>query len=105
MIGWIWLSCAIATEIAGTLGLRFSAGFTRFWPTALAIAGYVASTYFMALALKTISLSATYAIWSGVGTAVVAGIGMTMLGESASALKVFCILLIVLGVVGLEIAD
>ena len=98
------LAIAIATEVAATVSLRYSDGFTKPLPSALTVAGYVLSFYLLALVLRDISVSTTYAIWAGVGTAAVALIGMTVLGEPATAVKLASIALIIAGVVGLNLS-
>jgi small multidrug resistance pump len=98
------LVLAIVTEVAATVALRFSDGFTRPAPIAIVIAGYGISFWLLALVLREMSVAATYAIWSAVGTALVATIGMIALGESATALKLASLALIILGVVGLNLA-
>jgi small multidrug resistance pump len=70
----------------------------------IAIAGYGVAFYLVALVLRTIPVSVTYAIWSAVGTAIVAIVGMVALGEPAGALKVASLVLIVVGVIGLNVA-
>jgi multidrug transporter EmrE-like cation transporter len=98
------LILAIVTEVAGTVALRFSDGFTRPGPIAIVVAGYGISFWLLALVLREMSVGATYAIWSAVGTALVATIGMIALGESATALKLASLALIIIGVVGLNLA-
>jgi small multidrug resistance pump len=98
------LVLAIVAEVAATIALRESDGFTRLWPSVIAIVGYGVAFYLVALVLRTIPVSVTYAIWSAVGTAIVAIIGMVALGEPAGALKVASLVLIVVGVIGLNVA-
>jgi multidrug transporter EmrE-like cation transporter len=95
---------AILTEVAATVALRFSDGFTRPGPIAIVVVGYGISFWFLALVLREMSVGATYAIWSAVGTALIAAIGMIALGESATALKLGSLALIIIGVVGLNLA-
>jgi multidrug transporter EmrE-like cation transporter len=102
MPAWLLLGFAILAEVAGTLALRASDGFSRPLPSAIVVVGYGAAFWLMALVLREISVSVTYAVWSGVGTALIATIGMTMLGEPVSALKVLSLAAIVAGVVGLN---
>jgi small multidrug resistance pump len=104
MLAWIYLAAAIATEVVGTLFLRFTDGFTRPAPSILVIATYAASLWLTALALRELEISLAYAVWAGVGTAAVAVIGMTALGESVNALKVASIALVIGGVVGLNLS-
>lgn len=101
---WVYLGIAIATEVAGTVALKFTDGFTRAGPSAVVVLGYGLSFVFLALTLRGLSLGLTYAIWAGAGTAAVALIGMAALGEPVSALRLACIALIVAGVVGLNFA-
>jgi small multidrug resistance pump len=98
------LTLAILTEVAGTVALRSSQGFTRPIPILVVVVGYGLSFWLMALALKDIPMSLTYAIWSGVGTALVAVAGVTLFDESMNAFKVLSLGLIVLGVAGLSAA-
>jgi small multidrug resistance pump len=98
------LAIAIATEVAATISLRYSDGFTKLLPAALTLGGYALSFYLLALVLRDISVSTTYAIWAGAGTAAVALIGMAVLGEPATAVKLTSIALIIAGVVGLNLS-
>jgi small multidrug resistance pump len=98
------LALAILTEVAGTLALRVSHGFTRPIPILIVVVGYGLSFWLMALALKDIPVSLTYAVWSGTGTALIAIAGVTAFGETMNAVKVLSLGLIVLGVAGLSAA-
>jgi small multidrug resistance pump len=100
----LYLAAAIALEICGTTALKLSDGFTRPGPSATVVFCYVASFLLLSLALRGIELSIAYAVWSGVGTAVVAGIGIFWFGESAGIWKLLCLALIVLGVAGLHLS-
>jgi small multidrug resistance pump len=104
MLAWIYLTAAIATEVVGTLFLRFTDGFTRPLPSIVVIATYVASLWLTALALKTLEISLAYAVWAGVGTAAIAIIGMAALGETVNALKLASIVLVISGVIGLNLS-
>jgi len=98
------LAIAIAVEVAATISLRYADGFTNPLPSAIVVAGYATSFWLLSLVLKHISVSTTYAIWAGVGTAAVAVIGVVALGEPATALKLGSIALIIVGVIGLNLA-
>jgi small multidrug resistance pump len=104
MLAWIYLSAAIATEVVGTVFLRYTDGFTRPAPSLLVLATYAASLWLTALALRELEISLAYAVWAGVGTAAVAVIGMAALGESVNALKLASIALVIGGVVGLNLS-
>ena len=97
------LSAAILTEVTATVALRESDGFSRLWPSVIVVAGYGASFYLLALVLKKMEISLVYAVWSGAGTALIAVVGMLAFGETATALKLGSIALIILGVVGLNV--
>jgi small multidrug resistance pump len=100
----LMLSAAIATEVVATVALKASDGFSRPLPSAIVVVGYLLSFWLLALVLKQLSVGTTYAIWSAVGTAAVALIGVFAYGEAASALKIASLGLIVLGVIGLNAA-
>ncbi len=98
------LSAAIAAEVIATVSLKASDGFSRPIPSAITVVGYLISFWLLALVLKELSVGTTYAIWSAVGTAAVALIGIAVYGETASFLKIASLGLIVLGVIGLNAA-
>jgi small multidrug resistance pump len=104
MLPWIYLSAAIVTEVVGTVFLRFTDGFTRPVPSVVVVITYVASIWLTALALRELEISLAYAVWAGVGTAAVAIIGMTALGETVNGLKLASIALVIGGVVGLNLS-
>jgi small multidrug resistance pump len=104
MLAWIYLGAAIATEVVGTLFLRFTDGFTRPMPSIVVVITYVLSLWLTALALKTLEISLAYAVWAGVGTAAVAIIGMAALGETVNGLKLASIALVISGVIGLNLS-
>ena len=104
MLAWIYLSAAIVSEVIGTVFLRNTDGFTNPVPSVLAVATYAASLWLTALALRNLEISLAYAVWAGVGTAAVALIGITLLGENVNALKLASIALVIGGVVGLNLS-
>jgi small multidrug resistance pump len=99
-----YLATAIVLEICGTTSLKLSEGFTRIAPTGAVVVCYAASFALSSLALRGIDLSVAYAIWSGVGTAIMAAIGIAWFGEPAGAWKLLSLALIVLGVAGLHLS-
>jgi small multidrug resistance pump len=99
---WALLGVAIGFEVVGTSSMKLSHGFTHLGPTALMFACYAVAFSCNTLAVKTLDVSITYAVWSGVGTVAVALIGMLWFKEPATALKMVCIGLIVIGVFGLH---
>ncbi len=98
---WLFLSAAIVLEVAGTVSMKLSNGFSNTLPSVLLFLFYGASFTCLNFALRTIDVSVAYAIWSAVGLMLVAAIGILLLRESASALKLASIALIVAGVAGL----
>jgi small multidrug resistance pump len=104
MPAFVLLLLAILTEVVGTLALRASDGFSKLTPAALVVVGYGLSFWLMALALKQIPVGLTYAIWSGLGTALVAIGGVVAFGETMNAMKLASLMVIVLGVAGLSAA-
>jgi small multidrug resistance pump len=98
------LTAAITSEVAATLALKHSDGFTNLLPSAIVVAGYAISFWLLALVLKHLSVGTTYAIWSAVGTAAIALVGIAAYGEAANTLKLASLALIILGVIGLNAA-
>jgi small multidrug resistance pump len=103
MLFWIYLVIAILTEVVGTTMMKVSQGLTRLMPSVLMFVMYAISFVFMALALKKIEVSTAYAIWSGLGTALIATIGIMAFRESFSLPKLAGIMLIIGGVVLLNL--
>src|ERR1700719_3354261 len=104
MQGWLYLLAAILMEVSGTTCLKLSEQFTRVWPSLLMFIFYGLSLVGLNFALKTIDLSVAYAVWSALGIMLVSVIGMTWFKEPVSVLKVGCLLLVVVGVVGLQLS-
>jgi len=104
-MSWVYLILAIIMEVIGTTNMKLSEGFTKTLPSILMFVFYVFSFAFLTLALKKIDLSLTYAIWSGVGTALIATIGFLYFKEPVTAIKIGSIALIVIGVVGLMLVE
>jgi len=104
MQSWVFLICAIFLEVAGTSCMKLSEGFTKLIPSILIFLFYGLSFTALTFALKKIDISIAYAVWSGIGTAVVAVIGFTYFKESMTMLKIASICLIIIGVVGLNLS-
>ncbi|WP_068777058.1 multidrug efflux SMR transporter [Paenibacillus sp. FJAT-26967] len=104
-MGYLYLAIAIAGEILGTTMLKYSQGFTKLLPSAGVVLGYGFAFYCLSLALKTMPLGVSYAIWSGVGTALTAIIGFLLWKEKLSAAGVAGIVFIILGVALLNISS
>jgi quaternary ammonium compound-resistance protein SugE len=104
-MAWIYLIIAGLLEIAWAVGLKYTEGFSKPWPSMATICAMIGSFGLLSVALKTIPVGTGYAVWTGMGAAGVAIIGMAFLGESREALRILCIVLIVAGVVGLKFAS
>lgn len=104
MLHWLLLLLAITLEVAGTTCMRLSHGFTKPVPSVLLFVFYAASLSVLTLALKRIEISVAYAVWSGLGTALIATIGFVYFRDFISPLKVVSIVLIVVGVIGLNLS-
>lgn len=98
------LLAAIGIEVVATALLPRTAGFTDPWWSVLVLSGYAASIWLLAVVVRTISVSTAYAVWSGLGTAIVAVIGYLWLGEQMTALRAVSLAMIVVGVIGLNLA-
>ena len=101
---WILLSAAILLEVAGITAMKLSRGFAELIPSVAVPVFYVLSAAAVIMALKRLDLSVTYAIWSGVGTALAAMIGIAYFREPLTLFKMASLLLVVLGVIGLSLA-
>ncbi|MFJ5778403.1 DMT family transporter [Streptomyces sp. NPDC093094] len=101
-MGYLLLAGAIAAEVAATTAMKYTDGFTRLLPSVLTVLGYVVSFALLAQTLRTVAIGNAYAIWSGVGTAAIAAIGVLFLGEGMNAAKAAGIALIIIGVVVLS---
>lgn len=100
---WVFLALAIVSEVIGTSALKASFGFTRLWPSAIVIAAYGTAFFFLSQALKTLPVGVAYAIWSGVGTALIAIIAWVLYGQALDLPAFIGIGLIVAGVVVLNL--
>lgn len=104
-MAWINLLIAGLLEIGWAVGLKYTEGFTRLIPSVLTILAMIASFTLLAQALKTIPVGTAYAVWTGIGAAGTAIVGMMFLGESREVLRIVCIVLIIAGVLGLKFAS
>jgi quaternary ammonium compound-resistance protein SugE len=102
-MAWIVLTLAGLFEIGWAVGLKYTAGFTRLWPTLWTAASMVVSVVLLGVAMNSLPLGTAYAVWTGIGTIGTAILGILLLGESAGALRLACIALIASGIVGLKL--
>ena len=102
---WLYLLVAIVFEVFGTVSMKQSLGFTKLIPSILIFVFYGIAFTFLTLSLKQLDVGLAYAIWAGLGTALIALIGVLFFREALSLIQVGCIALIIAGVVGLKITS
>lgn len=102
-----WLALVVAGlfEIVWAIGLKYTEGFTRLWPTVGTVAAMVVSLGLLGIAMRTIPVGTAYAVWTGIGTIGTVILGIFLFGESATVLRLICVALILAGIVGLKLID
>ena len=100
---WLILFVAGFCEVGWAVGLKYTEGFSRLWPSVGTLAAMVASVVLLGWSLKVLPLGTAYAVWTGIGAVGTAIMGMWLLGESRDAARLVCIGLIVAGIVGLKL--
>ncbi len=101
---WVILTLAGLLEVAWAVGLKFTEGFTRPVPSVLTGIALVASVWLLALSVRTLPMGTAYAVWTGIGAVGTVIVGIVKFGESASILRLTCVGLIVIGLIGLKFA-
>jgi quaternary ammonium compound-resistance protein SugE len=101
-MAWIYLLIAGLLEVGWAVGLRYTEGFTRLWPSVITVVLMIASFGFLSLAVKYLPLGTAYAVWTGIGAVGVVTLGILLFGESRDAIRLVFIAAIVVGVVGLR---
>ncbi|MBF9231765.1 quaternary ammonium compound efflux SMR transporter SugE [Microvirga alba] len=104
-MAWIYLALAGLFEIGWAIGLKYTEGFTRLVPSVLTVISMIVSVVLLGIALKTLPVGTGYAVWTGIGTVGTALLGIYLLGEPATAIRLACIGLIVVGILGLKVAS
>jgi quaternary ammonium compound-resistance protein SugE len=102
-MAWIYLIIAGVMEICWAVGLKYTEGFTKLYPSIFTLSTLVISFWLLALAVRSLPIGTAYAVWTGIGAAGTAIIGMIFLGESREVAKIVCIVLIVSGIIGLKL--
>jgi quaternary ammonium compound-resistance protein SugE len=100
---WLVLFIAGLCEIGWAVGLKYTEGFSRFWPSVWTLAAMVASVALLGWSLKTLPVGTAYAVWTGIGAVGTAILGMLLFGESREAARLVCIGLVVAGILGLKL--
>ncbi|MFF3405771.1 quaternary ammonium compound efflux SMR transporter SugE [Streptomyces sp. NPDC002742] len=101
-MAWVLLVVAGLLEVGWSIGMKYTEGFTRLVPSVLTGAGIVASMVLLSYAAKSLPIGTAYGVWVGIGAAGAAILGMTVLGEPATAARIFFVCLLLVSVVGLK---
>lgn len=104
-MAWFMLFVAGLFEVGWAIGLKYTQGFTKFWPSVATIGAMIVSFFLLSQALKTIPVGTGYAVWTGIGAVGTVIMGMMLLGESRDIGRIVCLLLIVVGIIGLKFAS
>jgi len=102
-MAWIYLFIAGLFEMGWAIGLKYTEGFTRLWPSIWTVLARGVSFYLLSIALNTIPIGTGYAVWTGIGAAGTAILGMILFDEPKTLARIGCILLIIVGIVGLKL--
>jgi quaternary ammonium compound-resistance protein SugE len=102
-MAWLYLFIAGIFEIVWAIALKYSEGFSKFWPSAITVVGMAISIYFLAISLKTLPIGVAYSIWTGIGAIGTVVLGIILFDESKEILKIVFVLMIVCGIVGLKL--
>src|SRR5262245_3315071 len=102
-MAWAYLLIAGLFEVAWAVGLKWSAGFTRFWPSVFTVAAMAVSLGLLGLALRSLPLGTAYAVWTGIGAVGTVLVGIVWFGDPATAGRLVCVGLILAGIVGLKL--
>ncbi|HKP68164.1 MAG TPA: quaternary ammonium compound efflux SMR transporter SugE [Pyrinomonadaceae bacterium] len=104
-MSWLYLLIAGLLEVAWAIGLKYTEGWTRLYPSLITATLMIASFYFLSLAIKVLPIGTAYAVWTGIGTVGAAILGMMLFDESRDVAKIVCVVLIVTGIAGLKLTS
>ncbi len=102
-MAWIYLMVAAVFEMGWAIGLKYTNGFSRMWPSVFTVLAMIVSFQFLAMAMKTIPVGTAYAVWTGTGAVGVAILGMMLFGDPRDLTRIASMTMIVLGVIGLKV--
>jgi quaternary ammonium compound-resistance protein SugE len=102
-MAWIYLLLAGLFEIVWAIGLKYTDGFSRLWPSVGTLAAMAVSIVLLAMAVKTLPIGTAYAIWTGIGAAGAVALGIVLFGDPATLPRLLCVALILIGIVGLKL--
>lgn len=100
---WLILILAGAVEIAWAVGLKYTGHWTKFWPSVFVVAAYLVDLFLLSIPMRVLPVGTAYSVWVGIGSVGVTTFGILLLGESASPLRLACLGMILLGVIGLKL--
>lgn len=104
-MAWVVLLIAAMLEVGWAIGLKYTHGFTRLWPSVFTLFAMIASMYLLAIAARTLPIGTAYAVWVGIGATGTAILGILLFDESAEPARIACLGLIIAGVLGLRLLD
>jgi quaternary ammonium compound-resistance protein SugE len=104
-MAWIYLAIAGVFEVVWVIGLKYTEGFTRIYPTIVTIIGMIISFYFLALAVKTLPIGTAYAVWTGIGAVGAIIVGMILFNEPKDLIRIVFLLFILTGIIGLKVTS
>jgi quaternary ammonium compound-resistance protein SugE len=102
-MAWLYLLVAGLLEAGWAIGLKYTDGFTRLWPSVLTVSAMAASFYLLSQAMRTLAVGTAYAVWTGIGSVGAVLLGMLLFGEPRTAWRFFCVGLILAGMIGLKL--
>ncbi len=102
-MAWTLLLVAGLLEVVWAIGLKYTQGFTRLWPSVMTISAMVISIWLLALTMKTLPVGTAYAVWTGIGIIGAVAFGILLFGESASPARLACVAMILSGIIGLKL--
>ncbi len=103
MRAWLYLLIAGLFEIGWAIGLKYADGFTKLWPSVFTVLAVMVSSYFLVLAVDTLPIGTAYAVWTGIGAVGTTILGIVLFSEPATFLRLACIALVLIGIIGLKL--
>lgn len=102
-MAWLWLIIAGLLETGWAIGLKYTDGFTKLWPSVLTVAGIALSMFLLSVAARTLPIGTAYPIWVGIGAAGAVILGIVLLGEPATLARLFFLVLLLVAIIGLKV--
>jgi quaternary ammonium compound-resistance protein SugE len=104
-VNWVLLTIAGLFEVGWAIGLKYTQGFTRLWPSVWTAAAIIVSMVLLGVAMRSLPAGTAYAVWTGIGTVGTVILGIALLGEAATPARLVCIALILAGIVGIKLVS